>query len=330
VRCNICGIAGVIGSSKDPELSFEIISNVFRELEVRGVDAAGFWGANEANEITCYKEPIRSSELVRKKVWKDLIPFNPNLLLLHARQASIGEPRKNVNNHPFTNYDQTLCLIHNGRIPEFNILKKTFHVTSECDSEVLLRIIEACEDQKLEELDADIANRTLGIGDVFSLINHGHMAVALGEIRFRDRRLWLFRNCHRSLYLIDLQDYLGQTFFCSTAGIWEEATSSLVSRQRIIDIPTNEIWYFENNEFKERFEISFGGYEDWDGNGQVYPIHHLEIAPDDDIFFDVNPFVAQTIDKLFSQLDTLISGKSDKNKLINVVRFYVSRLMKNE
>ena len=150
-----------------------------------------------------------------------------NILLVHSRRASqgIGEPANNANNHPFVSDDGNLALIHNGRIFEFDKLKNDYPIISQCDSEILLRIVEAGQYNKsdFDDLDSHVAQRMIGIRDIFSQIQEGHMAVAIGERWKQVSYLWLFRNQYRSLWVVDLRDTLGQMFFCSTANLWCES-----------------------------------------------------------------------------------------------------------
>jgi hypothetical protein len=255
----LCGIAGFIGQSKLPDVTCEIITHVFSRTEVRGIDAAGFWGVDAEGNVLYHKEPCRSSELVKKDAWKEVITRPLDLLLVHARAASqgVGEPYINRNNHPFLSTDGSLGLIHNGRITEYETLRNKYQVLSDCDSEILLRIIEAGEDYNDSDfptMEPPLSSRFMGIRDVFSLVSHGHMAVALGE-RLDDgrRRLWLFRNRHRSLWAVDLRHNLGQVFFCSTPEIWREALSVCkpFRKQKLIEIPEEEVWFFEIGEKKQ-------------------------------------------------------------------------------
>ena len=165
--------------------------------------------------------------------------FNANLLLVHTRHASqgIGTPSINKNNHPFTSTDHTLGFIHNGRIPEYEALKQRFQVLTECDSEILLRIIEA-DDCRLQ-----------GIKDIFSMSHQGHLAAALGEKLGCQRHLWLFRNWHRTLWIVDLREKLGQVFFCSTADIWQAAVPD--SGEKLTLLPCEEVWFFDLHEVKK-------------------------------------------------------------------------------
>jgi len=296
----MCGLAGLLGESLNQSVSYELMTKAFEKAEARGTDASGFWGTNKEGVVIYHKEPSKSSDLVKTETWRKVQNFAPNLLLAHARQTTpgVGEPSTNRNNHPFTNSSRTLSLIHNGRVPEFDVLKRKFRVLSDCDSEVLLRILEA---SNLSHNDQDIANlfpsfplpvgyRLAGIVDIFSIINYGHMAVAIGELApDGTRHLWLFRNRHRSLWLVDLRSTLGQIFFCSTPEIWQEAVQDanrqLLGRQKLIEIPPEEVWYFQvsppDYHVKEvrRFQVvKDGEQQQWVDNGAPYPIQQKPVA----------------------------------------------------
>lgn len=283
-RCNICGIAGFIGRSTNQKLTFNLISHLFSECESRGTDAAGFWGTEVGEEgpVVYHKEPTKSSELINKKVWKDLEERNLDLLLVHARGASQGSglPSDNKNNHPFVSYDKSVGLVHNGKIPdsEYSILTKKYEVASKCDSEILLRIIENGNGD--ENLDHKLA----GIKDVWSFIDKGHMAVAMGDRNKDERRLFLFRNKHRSIWLADLRAYMGQIFFCSTPEIWHDAFTASglnrIIRQRIklVELPTEEVWVMNCSEIQPRgdllkkYNIVTNGRETWTPEGDIHKI----------------------------------------------------------
>ena len=273
----MCGIAGFIGSSKNPHITYELITTLFEKTESRGEDASGFWGANKDN-IIYHKEPLKSSRFVLKDAWKNLERFNPNLLLIHARAASVGfgVPIINKNNHPFTSSDKTIGLIHNGRIaePDYRALKKKYEVFSDCDSEMYLRIFES-QDDKISSL------KTL-----WSVLGRSQMAVAIGEKINDERKLWFFRNRWRSLWLADLRQNLGQIFFFSTPDIWEEAVwfcdeaRSYLKRTKMIELPPEEIWQFtySQNEFKRSyFEVkASGNFKPWAFDGQLVKIQKKE------------------------------------------------------
>lgn len=293
----MCGIAGYIGESKKPILTYQLITNMFEKSECRGVDAAGYWGTESGidGRVLYHKEPCKSSDFVKKNVWKLVCKHNPNLLLVHARGASkgVGEPRDNHNNHPFTSLDKSIGLIHNGRVDdaEYHSLKKKYGLQTECDSEILLRIFESGDNYSIKELkefsDADHPQRLAGIRDIFSLINEGHMAVAVGERGDNgSRMLWLFRNRHRPLWIVDMREQLGQVFFVSEPAIWEEAIydcsaiKSLSRTQKLIELPIEEIWQFKITAQEvcpknvQRYEVCKESSTPWQFDGKKFdPVH---------------------------------------------------------
>lgn len=218
---------------------------MFANSERRGTDAAGFWGA-DATKIFYHKEPNAASNFVQTKIWQDIIQYQPEIFLTHARGASkgVGGPEQNYNNHPFVNNSKTIGLIHNGRIADFEYqtLLEKYEVESNCDSEILLRIFE----NRLEYATLEMpVNRLSGIRDIFSYIHCGHMAVAIGEKTDKGMSLFLFRNQHRPLWLIDLREQLGQIFFVSEPSIWLDSRPRNFRAVGLLELPSNEIWLFQ-------------------------------------------------------------------------------------
>ena len=266
------------------------------------------------------------------------------MLLAHARGASkgVGEPIYNQNNHPFTSSDRSLALIHNGRVDdcEYTALKQKYAVKSNCDSEILLRIIE-----NTKEAD-EISNRLNGIKSVYSLINEGHMAVAVGE-RLGDgtRLLWLFRNEHRPLWIADLRENLGQIFFFSEPSIWEDAVASsgsykvFLKSQKLIELPNNQIWHFSinpecpNPQSVHRYEIHKTNFSSWNYDGQRFEIEKKEAnfkivteLNDDDHFI-----AAKKSPKPFKESDELRTDFCDRKcdeiiDVVNNIRQYAEQL----
>ena len=266
-----------------------MITAVFRHLESRGTDASGFWGSEQGNgRIIYHKEPIRSSQFVQKNFWQESKYLNSDLLLLHARQASLGSglPSENINNHPFVSSDKQIALVHNGKIIEYDTLTKKYMVNSKCDSEILLRMFEAGGE------DSSVESRLNGLRDIWSHVVSGHMAVAIGE-RYEngERRLWLFRNRFRTLWLIDLRKTLGQIFFCSTPDIWRRAISdcswvweNIRKKAKLIELPIDQIWSFNlransdrvDNGDISKFEVKHIGVSEFEHDGEPIAIAQKE------------------------------------------------------
>lgn len=248
----MCGIAGFIGVSKKPNFSNQLISKLFEKSEIRGIDAAGFWASQVEGPIFYHKEPQRSSRFVKNDLWQKALNNNLDLVMVHARGASkgVGAPEFNENNHPFVSKNKLISVVHNGRIEdkEYESIKENFELLSKCDSEVLLRIYEASEKNKDKTFDY----RLSGIKDIFSLVKEGHMAVAIGEKNQDEKTLWLFRNQHRPLWVVDVRESLGQIFFVSEPSIWfssvDECNFKYISKnQKIIELPPEEIWMLNIN-----------------------------------------------------------------------------------
>ncbi|MEI8270905.1 MAG: hypothetical protein WCG45_06085, partial [bacterium] len=252
----MCGIAGYVGNSKNIKQTFNLITLLLSKSEIRGVDATGYWASTNKN-IFYHKEPTRSSLFVKKQDWQDLKKYDFNLFLSHARGATkcFGNPIENLNNHPFTNSNKSLALVHNGKLNEirFDLLRKRFITKSNCDSELILRIIESCESEEKN------SHRLKGISKVFSYIDDGHMAVALGEKLRNKSVLYLFRNEHRPLWVIDATKSLGQFFFVSDISFWEESLEELkikkIRDQKIFELPENQIWKIQSNLKFEKYEV---------------------------------------------------------------------------
>lgn len=276
----MCGITGCIGSSKNPSISYQLLTKLLEKSESRGIDAAGVWATQSGinGKVIYHKEPIRASKFVKNKVWKKILNYNPDLVLAHARGASkgMGEPFFNENNHPFTSTDKTIGLIHNGKIEslEYNLLKQKYELNSDCDSELLLRVFES--NLKNEEDDYSvIPKQIISIKNIYSLINEGHMAVAIGErVDNGNRLLWLFRNKHRPLWIVDERDYLGQIFFVSEPSIWEDAQVGCGVKlgsnySKFIEVLPEEIWSFTLNNkeiFSDKYKIEKQELMNWEDN----------------------------------------------------------------
>lgn len=282
----MCGILGLIGPSKDPAVSHELMTSLLLKTETRGDDATGFWATEFSQNTVFYsKRPDKAAKFVQEnELWKGLKEHNIDLMVAHCRKRTYhnGIETVNKNNHPFVSPDVMTALVHNGNVPEFDMLKKGYSVKSDCDSEILLRMIQTGdfydqeylrqelsklklkqnehETRTIQDLDAEEqipfwAPRLLGLRDVFAQVNYGAIATCIGE-QWPDgtRALWLFRDKERPLHVIDMRPNLGQIFVTSTASIWREgveacpAAKQLVhSNMSIIEFPAMFVWLITLN-----------------------------------------------------------------------------------
>lgn len=259
----MCGIAGFIGQPKKPKASYELITALFDNLEVRGTDASGFWATEVSNKhndnkggVIYHKEPIKSSEFIKKDQWTSLKKRRLDLVIAHARATSKGGGHAsiNTNNHPFVSSDKRIALAHNGTLEEATFLKDKYETISDTDSEFLLRIYEHGLDREYYTIDGvpnEVAQKVNGIKDIWSYVSTGAMAVSIGE-RTDDhsRSLILFRNEKRPLWLADMRKTLGQVFFFSSPDIWYRSIASdddlkklCWGSQKLMELPPFQIWH---------------------------------------------------------------------------------------
>lgn len=134
----MCGIVGYIGKQK----AIPILINGLKSLEYRGYDSAGI--ALLSNEkIDVIKDKGRVSNLESDSLINTL---KSTIGIGHTRWATHGIPSK-INSHPHLNNKQTIAVVHNGIIENYNelkakLLKNNYKLLSETDSEVIPNLID--------------------------------------------------------------------------------------------------------------------------------------------------------------------------------------------
>jgi glucosamine--fructose-6-phosphate aminotransferase (isomerizing) len=135
----MCGIVGYIGK----RIATPLILEGIKRLEYRGYDSAGIAIIDEDDNLFIYKKEGKVTDLE-----SSLPPpskLKANIGIAHTRWATHGEPTA-VNAHPHTDATETIALVHNGIIENFQILKKKLeeegHVfDSDTDTEILTHLI---------------------------------------------------------------------------------------------------------------------------------------------------------------------------------------------
>ncbi len=135
----MCGIVGYIGNKN----CVPILIQGLKRLEYRGYDSAGI-GIIQDNEPIIIKNKGKVS-LLEEKV-NELVPVS-EIGIGHTRWATHGIPNEQ-NAHPHTNADNTLFIIHNGIIENFQVLKNGlislgYKFESDTDSEVFAHLIDS-------------------------------------------------------------------------------------------------------------------------------------------------------------------------------------------
>ncbi|MDA0987118.1 MAG: glutamine--fructose-6-phosphate transaminase (isomerizing) [Bacteroidetes bacterium] len=133
----MCGIIGYIGYKN----SLPILLDGLRRLEYRGYDSAGI-ALIENDKIEILKKAGKVSDLQDKlKNYSS----QSTIGIGHTRWATHGAPN-DINAHPHNNSDNSIALIHNGIIENYQTIKKKLlkdgcKFQSETDTEVLVHFI---------------------------------------------------------------------------------------------------------------------------------------------------------------------------------------------
>lgn len=134
----MCGIIGFVGETDAPR----IIIDGLKKLEYRGYDSAGLAVLNN-NKLHLAKAKGRVADLEAKVLDKQL---TGRLGIGHTRWATHGQPSE-ANSHPHTNQAQTIAVVHNGIIENYQelktkLLKKGAKFRSQTDTEVVAHLID--------------------------------------------------------------------------------------------------------------------------------------------------------------------------------------------
>lgn len=142
----MCGIAGMIRFGNEP-ITEEILSLLLVGNEHRGNDASGIALAQADGTVDVCKSDSPPWKFVSSKQWEEFIEKNLHedtwAAMVHARGATTGNPRNNVNNHPL--YAGVSAAIHNGVIRNDDWLFKDLKLErrAETDSDIIRAIVDA-------------------------------------------------------------------------------------------------------------------------------------------------------------------------------------------
>lgn len=161
----MCGIVGYIG--KKP--CRDILINGLKRMEYRGYDSAGL-SLLESEEIFTIKKKGKVDELENLA-----IPHNSDATLgiAHTRWATHGYP-DDINAHPHHDMNNTITLVHNGIIENYNTIRKNlinqgYTFRSQTDTEVLAVFIGALY-EKLGDLEKSVRIALQDVNGTFGLL----------------------------------------------------------------------------------------------------------------------------------------------------------------
>lgn len=138
----MCGIIGYIGKSK----AAPILLDGLRRMEYRGYDSAGM-AVISGNKILMEKCAGKIDVLAERLSGSNQLWNTESFCgLSHSRWATHGLPNE-VNAHPHFDCTETLAVVHNGIIENYQGLKhylesQGHHFKSETDTEVIAHLIE--------------------------------------------------------------------------------------------------------------------------------------------------------------------------------------------
>lgn len=209
----MCGICGIIGKPDAEHYQdvFELMSQLYIETEVRGIHATGYAALTSDSKMLLYKVPISATEFVSGDRWKNAEGRKfPPFFVGHCRQATHGNPKNNINNHPFKSMDGRYGFVHNGVIRGHRNLAQAESISlkTECDSELLLRIIETEEEP--------IKGIRKTFDRVFSPMRRDGACVLVDS---KENEAHFFRNSMRPLFFVRIPQWNNAIVFASTESI---------------------------------------------------------------------------------------------------------------
>lgn len=136
----MCGIVGYIGTKK---LATEFVLNGLEALEYRGYDSAGL-AALVKGKLLAIKQAGRVEGL--RLQTSETLEGDSTLAIGHTRWATHGAPTA-LNAHPHANAGQTIFVVHNGIIENYQelkaqLIKHGYSFVSQTDTEVIPHLID--------------------------------------------------------------------------------------------------------------------------------------------------------------------------------------------
>lgn len=202
----MCGIMGYVrtknGGGATAAKRQEMLEALLLGIESRGPHATGI--GMMSDQITLYgKAPVRAKYFLMGEAWEKAMSLRPRLLIGHARWATNGSPKVNSNNHPHVSKNHHWMIVHNGIIRD---KVEGVETTTECDSEVVLRLLESH-----------------GVQETVKIMNgFKSSSYAILALDTRTKTLYAWRNSSPCV-VADLSEQAGGIVFCSTKDILIEA-----------------------------------------------------------------------------------------------------------
>ena len=149
----MCGVFGwVSAAGRDWRVAHRLLVELAAAHEVRGKDAAGWAALTSRGELLWRRQPGPARALFEGPEFTALRRRQIAMVIGHARHATAGAPAVNGNNHPHMAGDW--LVVHNGAIRYHHAVAAChgLRLTSECDSEVLARLLAHYGEQRGPEI----------------------------------------------------------------------------------------------------------------------------------------------------------------------------------
>jgi glucosamine 6-phosphate synthetase-like amidotransferase/phosphosugar isomerase protein len=223
----MCGILGFTGNVPEGKWgqTHRLLQALFVAAEPRGQDATGFAALaaprkhGERQDLIVEKQPVPASRFVAENpTWQRLRHRRCLSLIGHVRFATHGDPADNRNNHPFLG-EKGLALVHNGVIANHQEIADKYHLrlVSECDSEVLLRLIEA---------------HRYPMDGIAACLRECRGSTAVALMDTSEGSLWLAHNTGRPLWVAKLRNDR-RWWFASTGAILLDAFAAVLGKGNV-------------------------------------------------------------------------------------------------
>jgi predicted glutamine amidotransferase len=140
----MCGIAGVMRLGAEP-ISHEQLKVLLLGVQHRGMDATGI-AVLRAGKVTVHKSDDPAWKFITQKdtekFLQEYVTPETDVVTLHTRAATKGDPRQNDNNHPM--FAGHAAVVHNGMIHNDDDLFKELKVKryAETDSDIIRAIVD--------------------------------------------------------------------------------------------------------------------------------------------------------------------------------------------
>ena len=142
---SMCGIVGLLGN-----VSHKLLLDSLKQLQNRGYDSAGICTINADinSQFDIIKYASDKDNTAIQKLEQNIVDNNTNNIINgigHTRWATHG-PKTDLNSHPHMCMNHKFCLVHNGIIENYKMLKSMlvengYTFKSQTDTEVIVNLL---------------------------------------------------------------------------------------------------------------------------------------------------------------------------------------------